>query len=333
MILVVSHPQDPHAERVIGLLRERDHQVMLLDISELPERASLTIDYDDPRQPRAEYRRGGGSSIDLSDTRAVWWRRPQVPNASAVTDLEARLFSANEWHEAVNGFWQVLDASWVNRPDRDEVASRKAYQLKIAARSGLTVPRTLITSDPDLARAFIETHDPGQTVFKTFSATHAIWRETRIVREEELAVLDNVRHAPVIFQEYVPADIDLRVTVVGDQIFPTAIHSQETDYPVDFRMSLGQARIEPTELPLDVTERLRAFMDRLGLVYGAIDMRRTPSGHYVFLEVNTAGEFLFVEERTGQPISTALVDWLARPFELPPALEPPLVQGRGKRPL
>ena len=54
-------------------------------------------------------------------------------------------------------------------------------------------------------------------------------------------------------------------------------------------------------------------MERLGLVYGAIDLRRTPEGEHVFLEINTAGEFLFVEERTGQPIARAVADWLARP--------------------
>jgi glutathione synthase/RimK-type ligase-like ATP-grasp enzyme len=54
-------------------------------------------------------------------------------------------------------------------------------------------------------------------------------------------------------------------------------------------------------------------MKHLGLVYGAIDLRRTPEGEYVFLEVNTAGEFLFIEERTGQQISKALAEWLARP--------------------
>ena len=54
-------------------------------------------------------------------------------------------------------------------------------------------------------------------------------------------------------------------------------------------------------------------MKRLGLVYGAIDLRRTPAGDYVFLEVNTAGEFLFVEERTGQPIAAAVADWLTKP--------------------
>jgi glutathione synthase/RimK-type ligase-like ATP-grasp enzyme len=100
---------------------------------------------------------------------------------------------------------------------------------------------------------------------------------------------------------------------VGERIFAAAIHSQETDYPIDFRMSLGQANVEPAELPPRIERLLHALMARLGLAYGAIDLRRTPDGDCVFLEVNTAGEFLFVEERTGQPIARALADLLATP--------------------
>ena len=155
-------------------------------------------------------------------------------------------------------------------------------------------------------------------MFKTFSCTHTIWRETRLVREDALSLLDTVRLAPVIFQEYIPADFDLRVTVVGTRVFPAAIHSQETDYPIDFRMSLGQARTEPATLPAALERRLLSLMERLGLEYGAIDLRRTPDGEYVFLEVNTAGEFLFVEERTGQPIARAVAELLATPSERSP---------------
>ncbi|MGH2429349.1 MAG: MvdC/MvdD family ATP grasp protein [Candidatus Limnocylindria bacterium] len=312
MIIVVSHPEDPHAERVIGLLTEEQHEVLLLNLADLPTRATLTVDYDDPREPSIGYRLDGRMH-ELAHARSVWWRRPQVADVAAVTDFDARMFTANEWNEAVGGLWQLLPARWVNPPHHDEVAARKAYQLRVAAEVGLRIPRTLITSDPDRARAFIEAEGVGRTVFKTFSATHAIWRETRLVHSEELASLDAVRVAPVIFQEFVPADVDLRVTMVGERVFPAAIHSRGTDYEVDFRMSLGQARTVATELPAAVAHRLQALMTHLGLVYGAIDMRRTPEGEYVFLEVNTAGEFLFVEERTGQPISRALADWLAAP--------------------
>jgi glutathione synthase/RimK-type ligase-like ATP-grasp enzyme len=313
VILVISHAGDPHATRVADVLRSDGHAVLLLDLSALPAAAALTIDYADPRRPALEWRPTDGPPVDLGEVHAVWWRRPQAPDVSGVDDFDVRMFTANEWNEAINGLWLLLDVPWCNPPARDEMAGRKAWQLRVASEIGLTIPRTLITSDPDAARAFVTSRGAGRTIFKTFSATHQVWRETRLMRDAELEMLDAVRVAPVIFQEYVEAEADLRVTVVGDRIFPAAIDARATDYPVDFRMSLGQATTSATDLPADVEARLRALMARLGLVYGAIDLRRTPAGEHVFLEVNTAGEFLFIEQRTGQPITRALADWLARP--------------------
>ena len=313
MILVISHPDDPHAQRVIELLRAQHHDVLLMNLNDLPERATLTMDYANGGAPAPGYTLDG-SEIDLRQVTSVWWRRPQVADVAAIDDVEVRLFTANEWAEATAGLWRLLgDVPWMNDPLLDEAASRKAYQLHVAAQSGLRVPRTLITSDPERARRFIAELGIGNVIFKTFSCTYSVWRETRLVRDGDLEMLDAVRFAPVIFQEYIPADVDLRITAVGPTLFPAAIHSQSTDYPVDFRMSLGQAAVEATQLPDDMRERLASVMRRLGLVYGAIDVRRTPDGDHVFLEVNTAGEFLFVEERTGQPIAQTVADRLARP--------------------
>jgi glutathione synthase/RimK-type ligase-like ATP-grasp enzyme len=312
MIVVISHRDDPHATRVLDLLRGERQPALLLDLAELPERATLTMEYQDGQVTRLAYLREG-VEFDLRQAVSVWWRRPQQPDLSSIRNGDTLAFTQNEWQEAVNGLWQLLQVPWMNPPARDEVAGRKAYQLSLAAQFGLTIPQTVITSDPEVARAFVREHGVGKTVFKTFSCTHAIWRETRLVGKTEFDLLENVRLAPVIFQEYVPGDADVRITMVGKTVFAAAIYSNATDYPVDFRMSLGQARTEPLDLPAALVQRLQAFMRHLGLVYGAIDMRRTPEGKYVFLEVNTAGEFLFIEERTGQPIGRAVADWLARP--------------------
>ena len=299
--------------RVLELLQHDSREVLLLDISDLPYRASLVAAYSQSGLDRLEYLGNGRGSVPLNRVRSVWWRRPQVPDLLSIPDDNVRAFTYNEWQEATNGLWQLIDAPWMNPPARDEVAGRKLLQLKIAAELGLRIPRTLVTSDPDQARSFIAELGVERTVFKTFSCTHEIWRETRLVGRQELDLLDSVRLAPVIFQEYIPADADLRITLVGESIFPAAIHNRETDYPVDFRMSLGQALTEATELPPEVERKLHALMKCLGLVYGAVDMRRTPKGEHVFLEINTAGEFLFVEERTDLPISSAVADWLVRP--------------------
>ena len=59
-----------------------------------------------------------------------------------------------------------------------------------------------------------------------------------------------------------------------------------------------------------VEDRLRVMMRRMGLRYGAVDLRRSPEGDYVFLEINPAGQWLFIELATGQPISAALAELL-----------------------
>jgi glutathione synthase/RimK-type ligase-like ATP-grasp enzyme len=49
------------------------------------------------------------------------------------------------------------------------------------------------------------------------------------------------------------------------------------------------------------------------LRFGAIDMIVTPEGRYVFLEINPNGQWRWIEDASGLPISDALCDALARP--------------------
>ncbi len=309
MILVVSHPGDDHATEVLRALGRAKHPAVLVDTALFPSRAALTQRLGDGR-PRYELTLDG-STLDLGACRAGWWRRPQPFQLDAALAPEVAGFSYSECHEAIAGLWGALDLTWVNPPGLDEAAHHKPYQLAVATEVGLPIPRTVITNDPDAARCFAEELGPGRTIYKTFLASEQHWRETRVLQPGEEAMLDRVRLAPVIFQSFVPAVADLRVTVVGERMFATAIRPAPHGYALDYRMDLARARFAPTKLA-EATERgIAALMGRLGLVYGAIDLRRTPEGEEVFLEVNPAGEWRFVEERTGQPITEALAALLA----------------------
>jgi len=136
------------------------------------------------------------------------------------------------------------------------------------------------------------------------------WRETRLVEASDIKQLELVKYAPVIFQEYIDG-VDLRITVIGDAFFAAEIDARQTRYPVDMRMVVGEALVQPVTLSPDLQARLLALQRRLNLAYGAIDMRRTPAGDYYFLEVNPAGQWAFVEERTQLPITKAMADLLA----------------------
>jgi glutathione synthase/RimK-type ligase-like ATP-grasp enzyme len=53
-----------------------------------------------------------------------------------------------------------------------------------------------------------------------------------------------------------------------------------------------------------------SLVKRLGLCYGTIDLVLTPDDRYVFLEINPNGQFLWIEQLTGLPISDAICDLL-----------------------
>src|SRR5262249_26248171 len=149
--------------------------------------------------------------VDLREVRAVWWRRPQSYELGPeMIRPSHRSFAYNECHEAWSGLWQTLDVFWVNHPLKDQAAARKAYQLDVAKAAGLTIPRTLIRTAPGAARRFIAEYRARGVIYKAFSATEQEWRETRLLGDAEEALVEQVRHAPVIFQEYVPAGLDLR---------------------------------------------------------------------------------------------------------------------------
>lgn len=315
MILILSHPGDDHAKGVLSELSRRRHPTALVDSSHFPARASLSQTFS-MSGVGVEYI-ASGHRVDLSECRAAWWRRPLPYTLHDDLDPKVMSFAYTECHEAFAGALALLKATWVNPPHLDERAHHKPLQLATAVRVGLAVPRTLVTNDPGEARRFIADVGPVRTIYKTFVATEEHWRETRVLRDEELQMLESVRFAPVIFQERIAADADIRVTIIGDEMFATAIRSDPHGYSVDYRVDMAAATFEPTELPGDITEPLRALMKSLGIVYGAADLLHTADGQFIFLEVNPAGEWRFVEERTAQPITAAMANLLIRLDEPP----------------
>lgn len=314
MILLVSHDDDDHLAPMVSALAAIGSETVVVDTAGLPAAVGMAAEHG-PRGDRWRLRLADGAWLDLDRCGSGWWRRPRPPaHDPRITDPREAAWAANETYEAMAGFWGALPITWVSPPAAIETAMMKTWQLPAARAAGLEIPETLVTSDPEEARSFVDRLGPTRVICKAFSATETHWRETRQVGSAEYELLDRVQLAPVIFQEFVPAEVDLRVTIVGEHVFAAAIDSQELPYPLDFRLFLDTGRgvsMRPAVLPDDVVEALHRLLKAAGLRYGAVDMRRTPDGRHVFLEVNPAGQWLFVEEVTGQPITTSMARLLA----------------------
>jgi glutathione synthase/RimK-type ligase-like ATP-grasp enzyme len=70
-------------------------------------------------------------------------------------------------------------------------------------------------------------------------------------------------------------------------------------------------RMLPTELPSEVRLKCVRLSETLDLPLCGIDLKETPGGEWYCFEVNPSPAYSYYEENTGQPISRAVVSYLA----------------------
>jgi glutathione synthase/RimK-type ligase-like ATP-grasp enzyme len=228
-------------------------------------------------------------------------------------------FCLQENRAALLGSVMNRNVRWMSHPAAVWQAEYKPFQLSLAADLGFSIPRTVVTNDPAAIRAAFA--DFGSMVIKPTRTGHLTHKGqefaifTSRVLEEHLDQLDNARLSPAIYQPLVPKRFDLRITIVGQQIFAAAIDSQSVPTAViDWRQT-SNPRLphHPVHLPEALMSLLLRLMDSLRLTYAAIDMIQTPDGEYVFLEVNPNGQWLWLDDMLEFGISSAVAEWLAGP--------------------
>ena len=252
----------------------------------------------------------GNHLIDAHRVCAVWTRQIRAPATDDRLEAQYRDGCIRNAMAARDGFFSAcLKARWVNRLDAIRAASNKIHQLRMARAVGLRTPATLVTTSSSRARAFFESFR-GNVVAKLLinlssSMEHAtFFVRTTDLTEEHLASLDSLRHCPMIFQERINKTRELRVVVVAGTAFIGAI-----DAPgfADWRLaSPEQAQWSHGTLDDDTLARLRSLMEKLGLIYGAIDVIETNAGPPVFLEVNPTGEWGMLQKTLNLPIAEAI---------------------------
>lgn len=147
---------------------------------------------------------------------------------------------------------------------------------------------------------FVDQH--GRVVFKSASGVRSIATELSDDRRARLAA---VGVCPTMFQQLVEG-ADVRVHVVGSEIFAAEVERDSLDYRYSRRL-----RMSPIELESDVSDRVVAMVRRMGLHVAGVDLIRTPEGRWLCLEVNPSPGFTYFSNYTGQPLARAIASLLA----------------------
>lgn len=308
-ILIVTNSADLHADLVVPILAAKGHRPFRIDLDAFPRDYQCVQVFDAGRVSQRVRLTGDDRWLDLDQVGAVWVRKAgEFSYRSEALAPQERAFAGLETEQALFGLLYNLDCYWMSHPRALRGAQWKGEQLKRAMQLGFRVPASIVTNSAEQARRFLQGLG-GQKIFKTLSSptlgAELLAPEQRsssglgtvLVEDAMLDQLDAVDELFCHFQEYVPKQYELRVTVIGERVFAAKIHSQEDPRTrIDSRNMSAEIPYEATRLPPDIERRCVDFVHSYGLEYGALDLIVTPAGEYVFLENNPVGQFLYIEQ-------------------------------------
>lgn len=307
MILIITYQKDYTADFVVNKLNEKKIPYFRLNCDNiLKEAVKISIDAQAALDAKI-------NEIDYFD--AVWFRRVSLPDIE-IENLDDAAYIYSEIEFFYKNLWVSLNAKkWLSLPKNVYETENKILQLKLGRTLGFTIPKTLITCDKESIKDFfLECNNKiivkpiysGEYV-KTESLSGQIF--TSLITENDLESLDDSLPFPSIYQEYVDKDREIRVTVVGNDVFAASVDSQSTEKTkIDWRKE--PLKFKRFKLPEDISQKCINLVKQLGLNFGAIDLIYTPNKEYVFLEINPNGQWVWIETDTQQPIADAIIQFL-----------------------
>jgi glutathione synthase/RimK-type ligase-like ATP-grasp enzyme len=303
MILLWGLAADPPLASVRAALSRMAAPALLLDQqSVLRCRLELTIDGEVRGTLRTP-----DDATDLTSINAVYVRPYDVRQIHALAGKQSgdgAFDRALSFEDALTCWTEMTPALVINRPSAMASNNSKPYQLELIRAAGFDVPDTLITTDASAALAFWEKH--GSVIYKSVSGVRSI--VTRLGAEHHERLPD-VSHCPTQFQQYI-AGTDIRIHVVGDEVFGCEILSDADDYRYPSEGGAEHMQVRSWPVPEELASRCRRLATSLELPVTGLDLRRTGDGQFFCFEANPSPGFTFYEEATGQPIAQSIARML-----------------------
>lgn len=204
---------------------------------------------------------------------------------------------------ALGSFCRVLQCNWVNSLESVVTHRYKPFQLQIMKKNGIKIPETVITNDPEQVLELCNGSEENY-IYKPIRG----WANTAILNKADMKKerLSSLQYSPITLQQCVKGQ-DIRVYVVGDEIFPVGIESKDID-----SRATRENKHYRIEIPKDIQEMCKKIRDLMGFAYTAIDIKRTEEGEYYVFEANATPIFVNDETDCGYPIGDRICELLIK---------------------
>ncbi len=297
-ILILGHSTDAHVTHMQSALQQVGVQVRYLETHQFPNRLRLSWQAD-TQQGQIAWEEG--EKWQLDEIHRVFWRQIAGVAIPDLEDQQQQWIAYNDSMSLLRSLMQAQPDQWVNSWNAYQFHKEKPLQLSRVNQLGVQIPPTLISNDLQQITAFVASLD--RVIFKpVYGGAHAQFVSQDHLDPQRLRLV--LRLSPATFQAYIPGT-NVRTYVIGKSVFSAEIRSSALDFRAD-----PSAELLPLSLPSAIHHQSLAITKALKLQWTAIDWRVTPSQDYFFLEANPSPMFIYFEQQTGYPITTALVKLL-----------------------
>jgi glutathione synthase/RimK-type ligase-like ATP-grasp enzyme len=305
-ILLITNKGDITTDFVIKQLTEAKANFYRLNTEDFFKK--VTINFNFYKNEFTIYDSERKIKIDLLKIKSVYYRRPILPNIKG-NDLTKgeESFILNEVTYCLEGLYKVLkNAFWISPVFAIREAESKIHQLQVAKELGFIIPPSLITNEKGIAEEFIDEFEsiikPIKTGFIEDEGNEKIIFTTLL---NDKSQLERIKNSPTYFQKFINKTADLRVTVIGNKVFPAQILSQEyNETKIDWRKAERiKLKYEKIELSQTLTDLCIKLTKKLGLNFGAIDFVKDDMGNFIFLEINPNGQWAWIEKQLNYSLS------------------------------
>lgn len=315
MILVISNKDDLTTDFIVLDLKKNNIPFYRLNTEDLFNKININFDFNHKKYIIEDLILNKKFDL-IEDVSSVYYRRPILPNAlSFDSDISKKEFLEKESYYILEGLYSILrNKFWISHPDFIRIAENKILQLQVAQELGFKIPLSLISNKKEKQYCFA---NETTTIIKPIKTGLVAQNEEymSLIYSDEITsevILENKSIFPAYLQEKIDKQFDLRITVVGEQVFPIAISKKDKNI-VDWRKEDRNNLVyEKIDIPKNIKDMCINLLKKFNLNFGAIDMALTPNGEFVFFEINPNGQWAWLDKQLHLNIAGELSNLLIK---------------------
>lgn len=301
-ILIFTRYDDPEVDYLGKKLLENSIDYLRINIEDLLDNVKIDLVPNSKKNSFISYY---DETISLNKIDAIWFRHFSLESLKFPKNYDdiAKEYVIEQWDgvfESLNN-WNIKVInkykSWHYLP--------KPIQLKIADEIGIKIPKTNITNakfktDKIQFMKAVMSHNIEVTPDR-INRIYGKKANIKNINSGELNI------TPTIFQNALINNQEVRVTFFGSY-FSSAVY-QNVEVDDWHNQGIFGFNIMPYKIPDKVLDLLRKFKHKAQLNIGTIDLIHE-NNEWFFWEVNTSGDWRWLEVQSKQKISQDCINFL-----------------------